>query len=248
MEYTQLNLGEEFIPLTKNLFDTWSAQSAYLLGLFYADGHLAEDCDFCLFSTIDFQLTKLVQQLLDYSDVRTNTYSTKQGVRTIYRVQFSGSLAQSLRKLGMPAGAKASWLTWPATLPSHLTRDFVRGFFDGDGSAGKNRPSLTFASSSPQFLEAIESIGRALTCYPREVIFDKNPYGSCYQLQYGNLVDVALWTMYMYLYPTIDLCLARKRDRLFRSLGVEMPPETEDLRNVELKDWNLDSRGRRYAS
>jgi len=214
-----------------NIFDTWSDVSAYLLGLFYADGHFDKDC-LLTFRSKDKLLVELVQKALGYGTVRKASYPTKAGPKPIYRLSFGGDLGRSLKCLGMPLSPKAATLKWPAGLPPHLARDFVRGFFDGDGSANKNCPHLVFYSSSLFLLLSFEYIGRALGCYFTEPYLAQRVSGSCWVLSYGQVTDVGLWTMYMYLYPTADLYLPRKRDLLFRNMGVDNVPSTPDLRRA----------------
>lgn len=211
-----------------NIFDAWSNISAYLLGLFYADGHFDDNC-LLTFRSKDKLLVQLVRNAVRYGTIRKATYPTKAGPKSIYRLSFGGNLGRSLRCLGMPFSPKAANLKWPMDLPPHLTRDFIRGFFDGDGSVDKNFPHLIFCSSSLSFLLSLEHIGHALGCYSAAPYLMRNPYGSCWTLSYGQVTDVALWTMYMYLYPTARLYLARKRDLLFQNMGVDIVPSTPDL-------------------
>jgi hypothetical protein len=216
-----------FTNTPNNVFSTWTPESAYLLGLFYADGCLNKG-GLCTYRTKDKQLINLVRQLLNYGNIRTESYPTKKGPKSIYSIAFGQHMSKDLQLLGMPISPKANKLTWPPNLPPHLTRDFIRGFFDGDGSASINT-CIMFNSSSLEFLLTIEHITHNLGCYPHEPTFQETRYGSCYMLSYGNVVDVALLTMYMYLYPTTTTCLLRKRLRLFKSLGVTQIPDTPNL-------------------
>ena len=214
-------------------FSAWTPTSAYLLGLFYADAHLNKK-GLCTYRTKDKQLINLVQRLLDYGNIRAENYPAKYGPKPIYSLAFMGQMSKDLQRLGIPISPKANRLTWPHNLPSHLTRDFIRGFFDGDGSAGINQPQISFNSSSPQFLLAIETVAHALGCYPNEPSLHQTHHGSCYSLLYGNVVDTALLTMYMYLYPTTNMCLLRKRRRLFKTLGIKQIPDTPNLHTQDL--------------
>lgn len=202
-----------------NIFDSWTPESAYLLGLFYADGHLTSDCRSATLTTKDKQLSELVYSLIPNSVANFS--------KPIKRVRLNKQLANGLQCMGLPPGRKSEKLEWPKELPPRLARDFIRGFFDGDGSAISGRPCIHFNSNSIALLLSIEYIGRALSCYHKTLIWSR----TCYKLIYCNLVDAALWSMYMYLYPTTDICLLRKRESLFSSLGVKKIPETPDIHN-----------------
>ena len=57
--------------------------------------------------------------------------------------------------------AKSRTLSWPAALPECLTREFILGYFDGDGFVTSHRlpnglsPYLGIVSGSRDFLEAV---------------------------------------------------------------------------------------------
>ena len=81
------------------------------------------------------------------------------------------------------------------------------------------------------FLKAIEQVGCGLTCNCKNIRLTTNPHGSCYTLGYSTMREVALWGMYMYLYPTTDMCLIRKRTKLFENFGLYTIPDTPNLRD-----------------
>ena len=217
----------------QDLFDTWTPESAYLLGLLYADGHLDKEGRIISFHSTDYQLIDLVVNLIGYQGtISEQSYMTKQGQHTKYTITFGGPITGRVEEIGLPRGDKSTKLVWPPTLPSNVARDFVRGFFDGDGGT-QAKPygiAINFASGSLPLLQAIEYVARNLGCWTKKPQYCTNPAGSCYNLQYGDKVEAALLAMYMYLYPTTDLCLHRKRDTIFGWFEIEIP-DTPDLHN-----------------
>ncbi len=214
--------------MTQTVFSEWSPESAYLFGLFYADGHLRKNLHSAGIATKDKQLADLVHILVSGSWIKEKQYPVKDGERVLSRIFFDKATRWALHKMGMPAGKKFDILQWPA-IPPECARDFVRGFFDGDGGIS-DKTTLSFYSQSVGFLETIERIGGALSCYRRKPRLSHNK--RCYSLDYSSIPEVALWGMYMYLYPTTGICLERKRDLIFSLLGVDEIPDTLSLNLV----------------
>jgi len=203
----------------------WNPESAYLLGLLFADGHSPKgERKPVTLTTIDRQLANLVCSLVK---AKQHWHPPKGiGKKEVCRCIINVESSETFRAMGLPVGNKIGKLEWPPLLPHRFARDFIRGFFDGDGWTARNVCTIGFASKSLPLLLAIEYIGQGLYCAPQEI----REYQACYRLCYADIVDVAKWGMYLYLYPTTDICLLRKRKRLFDNLGASQIPDTSDLR------------------
>jgi intein/homing endonuclease len=104
-------------------------------------------------------------------------------------------------------------------IQSEYRKDFVRGYFDGDGSAfllarkkESNLLGTSFASASKIFLEQIgdilkEDIGLVPKIY--KYIFKNDKWADSYKLRYGALESVALYH-YMYNHNP-EIFLNRKK-------------------------------------
>lgn len=204
-----------------NILETWNSESAYFYGLFLADGHLAKYAG--VLSTKDEQLVELANSLLPQAGIKKGKTPTG-GI--FYRVFLDKKSIELMEVRGCPIGRKFDRLPWPDDLPPKYTRDFVRGFFDGDGSISNDRIFISFSSSTVSFLERLELIGRSLFCGKAKI--HRGTY-SCRRIFYSDMVEVARWCTYMYLYPTTDICLHRKRDHLFSLYGVTKIPDTPSV-------------------
>jgi hypothetical protein len=157
--------------LTKALsfFRTWTPDMAYVLGLLFADG--------CI-TTRKGQYAELTLELKDIDYLRfvaatidpllpVKMYTRADGRQTGKISIGIRSIIDDCVELGLTP-RKTATLQWPATLPETLAADFVRGYFDGDGTiyckptrSGKYTTILrvmAFACGSPDFAVALNSV------------------------------------------------------------------------------------------
>lgn len=116
-------------------FDTWTPESAYLLGYFAADGCMFRNprgSYYLDFTSTDRELIVLVKRLL-HAPQRINVMQPKGRARKIrYHLQIgSKRLFERLRTLGFTE-RKSLTLRFP-DVPMRALPHFVRGYFDGDG-------------------------------------------------------------------------------------------------------------------
>lgn len=117
------NVGYDFV---------WSESMAYFYGLIASDGNL---CGHSNHYTIRVGLheddVQILQDLHAFLGTGTlvaqpkrNQYLLAVNNKTLYHKMLESGLTPN----------KSLTLQWPRDLPSEFNRDFVRGFFDGDGS------------------------------------------------------------------------------------------------------------------
>ncbi len=138
---------------------------AYILGFFCADGNMSKNKRGAHF--IEFQITdkdlleKIKITLKSNHKIATRQRNNKH--KTIYRLQIGSKIMfNDLMNLGITP-QKSKTLKFPK-IPKRYLNDFVRGYFDGDGSItvseynrkNRNRRSRTmlagFTSGSKNFL------------------------------------------------------------------------------------------------
>lgn len=143
--------------INSEYFKTWTPNMAYIFGLWCADGHISYvpgrfeyRFTLCLYETDSYLLNEILKimesthPLLTYTD------------RKLSCIDFRNKeLVESLLEIGgIPR--KSFNLKWPDKLPQELHRDFVRGYFDGDGYIGRdisnNTWKLEVFSASCDFL------------------------------------------------------------------------------------------------
>lgn len=139
--------------INQDYFKTWSHNMAYILGFWYADGCIygGKMFDITLHKKDKYIIKKIAQELdyqgpiLDYVD------------RQACRINFSCKVIYNdLITLG-GTERKSKTLQFP-NVPIEFLPDFIRGYFDGDGSVynvkGK-RINTNFACGSNKFLQSL---------------------------------------------------------------------------------------------
>ena len=139
--------------INQDYFKAWSHNMAYILGFWYADGCIygGKMFDITLHKKDKYIIKKIAQELdyqgpiLDYVD------------RQACRINFSCKVIYNdLIALG-GTERKSKTLQFP-NIPIEFLPDFIRGYFDGDGSVynvkGK-RINTNFACGSNKFLQSL---------------------------------------------------------------------------------------------
>lgn len=153
--------------VNETFFDTWSEESAYILGYIYADGSLEDSPavrgKYLRITSTDPDRLKLFKKLLgsehtivkyEYPDARKEKFFIRIGNRYLY---------DRLRALGLTP-RKSFTMKFPAVPPQHLS-SFVLGYFDGDGCAFIERKTdgrikrlmSIFTSGSRNFLSTLHA-------------------------------------------------------------------------------------------
>ncbi|MBX0327115.1 hypothetical protein K2Z83_05390 [Oscillochloris sp. ZM17-4] len=139
---------------TVEFFRIWSAEMAYVLGYWWADGYMRHRKDtgahLIEFASIDREhLKKLAGAVGEAPSLRKVS-----GTTNCYEIEFcSKEMYYDLLALGgMPN--KSNVIGFP-DIPAHLLVHFVRGFVDGDGTLVWNgdRPVIQIYSGSKRLLE-----------------------------------------------------------------------------------------------
>ena len=149
-----------------DFFKQWSADMAYVLGYFAADGSMIKNnrgAHFIEFNSTDKYLISVVRKLLDSNHKISTRISHKKEWKNIYRLQIGSKvLFDDITKFGFHQN-KSLTMRFP-DIPPSFVGDFIRGYFDGDGGvyfrkyAPKDRPNprwvfqARFTSGSKEFL------------------------------------------------------------------------------------------------
>jgi len=177
-----------------NFFKEWSRQMAYVLGYLFADGSLENSPyirgKYIRFSSTDHSFIKKIKRLIgsEHTIVKIKPYGNRKEKH--YLRIGSHSVYNDLEKLGLFPN-KSLTMHFPK-IPQSFLSDFVRGYFDGDGSVildkykkdkQAKRLKAIFTSGSEKFLKSLDS-------YLQKYCNIKGPnfYNShrSYQLVYRN--------------------------------------------------------------
>jgi len=190
---------------------------AYVLGFWYADGNMKHQKSYRVgFSSIDLEHLQLIKKSLGSTSpiVRYHLHGI---LRKSYNLWVhSKKLFYDLGTLGGVRN-KSKVLKFPS-IPEKFLKDFIRGYFDGDGSvhyikyaSTKNGKIYTeirsnFTSGSREFLEHLRNfLSKKLSLSRRKI----SQYGAHkFKLGYGQN-DTKKLLNYMY-YPSHKISLLRK--------------------------------------
>ncbi len=137
---------------------TWSPNLAYAIGLITADGYLSKDGRHMSFTSKDKALVATFKKCLGLQTKLGQKFSGSGNLA--YHTQFGDVLFYDfLREIGL-LSAKSKTLG-SLKIPRKYFRDFLRGYFDGDGSSYSYfdpvfprsfRFYISFTSASPKFI------------------------------------------------------------------------------------------------
>lgn len=190
--------------INQDYFKTWSSNMAYILGLWFADGciYKGKIFDITLHNKDKYILKQVAKELefegslYDYVD------------RQAARINFSCVVIYNdIVSLG-GCENKSMVVEFPK-VPNEFLPDFIRGYFDGDGSIMQikgNRLNSAFTSGSKKFLDQL------LEILKKEAGIEGGSYDpSSYTLRFGKKDTIRLGK-YMYK-DNPELFLKRKKDK-----------------------------------
>lgn len=199
--------------INQDYFKTWSHNMAYVLGLWWADGCIYNDrlFDITLHAKDKYILKQIAAELAyegplqDYVD------------RQAYRLNFSCKVIYNdIIALGGKE-RKSLDATFPQ-VPIEYLPDFIRGFFDGDGSVwfvkGGPRINCEFCSGSKDFLITLWDLLKQYAEIQGGSLHLANT--SCYELVFGMNDSIKIGKFIYNNNPT--LFLKRKRDKFEKIL------------------------------
>ena len=167
--------------VNEKFFEKWSQNSAYVLGFIFADGHLENSPyirgKYLRITSTDFSIVDRIKKTLDASHTIVETPPCGNRKRKYMLRIGSHKIYNDLETLRLHP-RKSLDMQFP-DVPSHVLADFIRGYFDGDGTitieslkhSPHNRLKVIFTSGSKDFLsslatklknECIDKLGRVI--------------------------------------------------------------------------------------
>lgn len=196
--------------INENFFKTITRESAYVLGWVASDGciqYIPNKKYSLRFELKDYDILTTIKDLM-----KTNIPIRKREEKNTYLLVINNKkIIKSLLDLNMTPNK-----TYKLQMP-HIDKkyypDFIRGYFDGDGSVylnkhNKNAPQLVsyICSVNKNFLKAIGNYLREeIDIIPK--IHEESP--GFYKLKYGAKESYAFYKL---IYNDTDLYLKRKKD------------------------------------
>lgn len=194
---------------------------AYVLGFWYADGDMKHEKSYRVsFSSKDLDLLKQVRKVVGSNGKIYRFYCNGVLQGSYYLTLHSKKLHLDLIKLG-GSRANSKTITFPS-VPKLYLADFIRGYFDGDGSvhvikyrATKNGKMYSeirsnFTSGSLGFLNILREILHQKVGVKKRAISQYGPHQ--FKLPYAQK-DTYKLLKYLY-YPNHQISLKRKANFL----------------------------------
>lgn len=218
------------LPLNRAFFKTWTADMAYVLGFFAADGSMIkgrrEGC-YIEFTSTDRIVLEAIQKAVG-SGQRISLRPTRDGKwKPQYRLQFgSKEWYQDLELLGFTQ-KKSNTLAFPC-VPDEFLTHFIRGYFDGDGCVYLGHLKFADRAKKRWILQTLFTSGSRsfLECLWKKLKNEGIEGGSMhtkkrgFELCFSHKDSLALYRLLYHTAPTSDLFLPRKREKLERAIDV----------------------------
>lgn len=216
-KYINTNYNNRKYKVNCYYFDTWSNNMAYILGFIAADGCITRDVLKIGIQYDDINLLEDIKKQLDFSgNITTRDIKLKNKIyKAAYLDIYSKYMVDRLKILGL-CEQKSLQLSRFDFIPQEYEMDFVRGYFDGDGSVGGQYPQNTrtlqirfrISSGSKEILEYMNDVLTKRGYKRKQITTDsKKRQSNFYSLAYSTRESLKL---YNDLYYKNCMCLQRK--------------------------------------
>lgn len=184
---------------------------AYILGFLYADGNLTQH-GYGIRLFLQDRDKNILEDIL--AELKSNyplhfyDYSYKPNHRNQYGIFISNKyMFNSLLNCGLTPN-KSLTLKYPTCIPDKYQKDFLRGYFDGDGTlhSSKNGKNCNFISTNDFCIVAKDIIESHVGVNCGVYQYDENGITSILQISGGKQVTKFL----SWIYENSDLKLKRK--------------------------------------
>lgn len=210
-----------------------SPLEAYLLGFIYADGFVSyarpnkecKDIYYALGIGLSIKDRKFLQDITDIFNIDLGkSYKLHEQAKTnsVRVVICNKLLVNRLIKLGIVPNKTYQDSSFVFdNVPNEFKRDFIRGFFDGDGTVGvtkrENKQFVGFVTYNKSLAEHLFNYLHAYTTYFTLQV-EKNKY---YRI-YTSGINAVL-TFRDLIYYDNCFCMKRKHDKLFSFVAPTKP-------------------------
>lgn len=114
--------------INEDFFDSWTEQSAYIIGYIWADGTLTT-----IKGRLHLSITSSDRDILVKMNDVMNSEHTITEDRDVFKIGFSKpKMIERLIEFGL-IERKSKTIQFPIGIPDECLRHFIRGYFDGNG-------------------------------------------------------------------------------------------------------------------
>lgn len=149
-EHLNDNSWQPKYNINSKYFNTLDSENKlYILGLLYADGCLSNGCVKLILQEQDKELLESINKELNFNKPLSYIITPKATQNNQYGIYINNRYIYSaLLSIGLSSN-KSLKITYPQFISPKYTRDFIRGYFDGDGCIyiGKSKISCTLVGN-----------------------------------------------------------------------------------------------------
>jgi hypothetical protein len=212
------------LNVNENYFKEWSHEMAYILGFIAADGCILNNKNTMRIASQkrDKEILEKIKEELEFEGEiheRNVTLNGKKYESAILAIT-SKKIADSLKALGITE-RKSFSIQMPDSIPEEYIADYIRGYFDGDGSVDVRYPSNSngVVTKAPQIRTRIISGSKLILEQFREFLVRNGLRNVRITLPSGRNVFTITYStfdsikFYRLIYsPNTDLYLKRKKE------------------------------------
>jgi len=206
-------MGSKAKPINEKFFDTWTEESAYVLGFIYADGHLQEEKG-AMRLWLHNDDKDILEQMKAAMASESNIYQYGKHHKFCVTNKY---LTDRLRELGLTP-KKSLTIQFP-DVPHEYLRHFIRGYFDGNGhftyedkGTGSRRLVSGITCGSESFINVLSDVLHELGLKRANVGYiDRRSSGRgvYYQMRYYKTDSIRLYHL---MYDNATIYMRRKKE------------------------------------
>ena len=200
---------ERKYPANDFYFSEVNEKMAYLLGFIAADGNVSKKHHNLTITLAETDIDFLQQIKNELGGREVKVYQNKDGFTSCTWGCASRQIRKDLEKYNIVPDKTFSF-TFPENLPRNFWRDFIRGYFDGDGSIFEDMNGIRFSicSATRDVLEKINNYFFESCGTSKQSIYEnKKDKNVEYVLRYRTQDSINIFN---HLYYDKCLCLSRK--------------------------------------
>lgn len=234
VRYIDTHNGRKY-SLNHDYFKTWSSNMAYILGFAYADGNVHDTSFKIALKGTDADLLYQIKKEIEYTaDIGYYDAYLKGKSHEVSKLLIrSKVLTDDLKALGVVPN-KSLIIEFP-DIPKQYESDFLRGYFDGDGSVGQQYPTnskgirtkigqvrVRVCCGSEGFLTTMRD--KFFKVYGLRNVKVSKCKKNLYEISYSTKDSI---TLYEIFYKNNSMCLKRKKEDFEKFIN----QRNEDIEN-----------------
>lgn len=210
--YQYLPQNQRKYWVNDNFFSSENSEMAYIMGFIAADGSIRKNLNELKIglSAVDKPFLEMIASKIGGRPIKE--YTTNTGYDCVNWVATSKKIKDDLAKYNIVPN-KTFTFTFPKNLNKKYWLDFIRGYFDGDGSvstAGPHAIRWQLCAANKDVLETVINFFYEEYDIPKVSILEAMRKHALYYIQYSSTSTRKIYDIF---YPEGSLYLPRKKEK-----------------------------------